>query len=155
MFTNGGMDGDVGGAGLHLPKFLRYGLTEANVTEKTQMLAVVKVCHAAKMFLRVAMVILLLWAIAYVVLNSVELATGVKSIVRWDFTNSKFTQKEGLMYLGASTNVARDLVGTDNQLTPLEKKFQDESANKQTFVSASAKRELTPEEKVALQQAGK
>lgn len=74
---------------------------------------------------------------------------------------SDFTQKEGLQYLGASTNVVRDDTGWGNKLTPDEAKMlaqqtavtDMESVTKATFLVPRERMAPTPEEELLKKQA--
>lgn len=60
-----------------------------------------------------------------------------ESIAWWKYaTTQHFTQKEGLQYLGASTNVTRDDTGWPSSLSPDEQKYLAE----QTAITAEAKK---------------
>lgn len=86
-----------------------------------------------------------------------------QGIAWWrEATKSDFSQKEGLQYLGASTNVTRDDTGWPSTLTPDEQYYLAQQtavtaeAQKATFMvpreHMSAAKVETPEEKLLKQQ---
>ena len=72
---------------------------------------------------------------------------------------SNFTQKEGLQYLGASTNVVRDDTGWGNKLSPEEAKMlaqqsaETDMSTKATFLVPRERMAPTPEEELLKKQA--
>ncbi len=112
----------------------------------------------------------LILALAYLIVILIP-----SSIYVWGMmSKAKFTQKEGLQYLGASTNVTRDDMGWPTKDSLAESALQAQSmytdmhpaaaaaavAAKATFISprehmASTKNVETPEEKLLKQQQGR
>jgi hypothetical protein len=98
----------------------------------------------------------------YVVLIVGIIVVIIRELVYFGYlaTAQTFTQKEGLQYLGASTNVVRDDTGWGNQLTPDEAKMlaqQTATTNmetsKATFIVPREKMSATPEEELLRKQA--
>jgi hypothetical protein len=112
----------------------------------------------------------LYWALIIYVINMV-ITMWPKMIILWSSSiKSTFSQKEGLQYLGATTNVTRDDTGwpTSDSLAEIALRKQNATtvmpmdtnsvATKTTFVVPrehmhNAKSVLTPEEKLLQQQA--
>lgn len=99
-----------------------------------------------------ALMVLLILACVTLVMNLL-VDTGYWS------KKSGFTQKEGLQYLGASTNVVRDDTGWGNKLSPEEAKMlaqqtaQTDMSTKATFLVPRERMAPTPEEELLKKQA--
>lgn len=136
-------------------------LDAANVTEGDQRVAIIKLAHATKWFLRIAMVLIVVYIIITVTNAVPVMWRSWKKLAKGDV--SSFTQKEGLQYLGATANIVRgDL--ENNQDSLAEKALRRQMAMtelatppaiplapKATFVGGG---ELTPEERLKRQLAG-
>ncbi len=151
LFTVGGLTGGVS----------RKYVTEANVDQKDTMFAQVKLMRSWRYVGQALWWILVVGTIVMLLLVVVP-----QGVSWWRYaTKGDFTQKEGLQYLGASTNVTRDDTGWPSTLSPDEQKYLAEQsaitaeAKKATFMvprehyTEHAKLE-TPEEKLMKKQQG-
>lgn len=133
-------------------------LSAANVTPGDVQFAQVKLMRSWRWVGNALYTLLVVGTIAMFILLVLP-----QSIAWWKYaTKNDFTQKEGLQYLGASTNVTRDDTGWPSSLSPDEQKYLAEQtaitaeAQKATFMvpreHMSAAKVETPEEKLLKQQ---
>lgn len=143
MFSNGGMK-LWGKASEHVQ------VDSANLTQHMQ-LQQYKFFAIGKLFLRVALVVMIIW----IAMNVSKAITEIITMAKWikNGGKSEFTQKEGLQYLGASLNSIRgDLeLQTDSlaeQALRNQNKITALTPPKDTFIRRRENMEETPEEKL-------
>ena len=143
MFSNGGMK-LWGKSGEHVT-------VDSPKLQQNLQLQQYKFFAIGKLFLRVALVVMLVW----IVLNTSKVITEVVAVAKWikNGGKSSFTQKEGLQYLGASLNsirgdlelqtdsLAEQAIRQQNQITALPQM-------KSEFTTRRERMEETPEEKL-------
>jgi hypothetical protein len=142
MFSNGGMK--------------LWGKTGEHVTvdspklQQNLQLQQYKFFAIGKLFLRVALIVMIVW----IVLNTSKVITEVVAVAKWikNGGKSSFTQKEGLQYLGASLNSIRgDLELQTDSLAEQALRQQNtitSLAPKSEFTVRRERMEETPEEKL-------
>jgi hypothetical protein len=148
MFTTGGFVNPL--------KYLTPLTVDSAKLPEHQMIAVIKLSHAVKWCAKIMLVMLIIALVVEFTVAIPIVVTAWKKMVKGD----KFTQKEGLQYLGASADIIRgDL--EQNQDSLAEKALRQQNAItdmaapvKARFRERASDRELTPEEKLTLQQQG-
>lgn len=163
MFTNGGADNYEGG-GFSIPNPLSYGppkIDGAVVTKETAAYAVqvgtIKLMHATKVFLRAITLLAVVYLIVMIfckwIPESIQAYKG--------YTTDKFSQKENLQWLGASTDIVRGdyennqdslaerSMKTDARITDISQPAAPQGT-KLTFLSRE--RYMTPEEELMKKQ---
>ena len=149
MFTTGGRP---------IWKYMTPLTVDSAKLPEHQMIAVIKLSHAVKWCAKVAFVILLISLIVQLTVAIPAIVTAWKKMIHG--SKGSFTQKEGLQYLGASADIIRgDLEQNQDSLAEKALRQQNATTNmtapiKATFRERASDREMTPEEKLALQQQG-
>lgn len=109
----------VGGVGLGQGKMQRTQVTRDTVESKDIMFSQVKLMRSWRWVGNALFYLLVVYTIVAFFLHVLP-----EGIAWWRYaTKSNFTQKEGLQYLGASTNVVRDDTGWPSALSPDEQQM--------------------------------
>ena len=164
MFTNGGADSYEGGFGL--PSMAKYGMpkidgkvVDSNTAPFAVQVATIKLMHSTKMFLRVVCVVAVVWLAVMLFCRWIPEATQA-----WKGYNKsdKFSQKENLQWLGASTDIVRGdyennqdslaerSMKTDARITDISQPMAAPAGTKLTFLSRE--RYMSPEEELMKKQ---
>lgn len=124
-----------------------------------QQVAVIKLAHSVKWAAKAAFLLLVILVIVQFTNAIPTMWKAWRKLVKGDL--SSFTQKEGLQYLGASTDIIRgDLEQNQDSLAEKALRQQAQVTDmtplpvKATFRERASDRELTPEEQLARQQQG-
>lgn len=152
LFTVGGGPRDLTGRSSYVPEKQTADVGEVYY-QAAKLMRVSRFCGQALYWL---IVFLTLYVVAAVIPMLMKVwKDGLKPAS----TTSGFSQKEGLQYLGASTNVVRDDTGWPSTLSPAElaalsaqRETNMDVAPKAAFSMPRERMEPTPEEKLLAQQ---